>query len=113
MFRTLLCAILLSLSLSAFAQDSLDSTVIQASSTDSVQMEYFIQIASLKSAFEKFPALKDLGFLLKIRHETQDLYRYQLGIYESRETAEKILLVVRNRGFKDAFIVGRPLFSGG
>ncbi len=90
-----------------------DTIRVDTVATDTSGMEYFIQIASLQSAFEKFPALQDLGYLFKIRHETKDLFRYQLGVYENREMAEKVLLIVRNRGFKDAFVVERPAFKGG
>lgn len=72
--------------------------------------EYFIQIASLQTPFEKFTELKPLGIMFKIRHESKDLIRYQLGVYDSEEQALNVLRQVKGLGHLDAFLVKRQRY---
>ena len=84
---------------------STSNTINSQASNLEIGDEYKIQLGALRSvSLKKFDKLKDLG-QIETEQAGGGITKVLLSSYNDRTAAENTLNTVRNRGFRDAFIV--------
>lgn len=71
---------------------------------------YFVQLASIvndKGNYDRYNDLVELGNVYRVKKE--NIYKIRLGYFYGEAEAKSILTTVREKGFKDAFLVEEML----
>jgi len=76
----------------------------EGTGTTRISRGFAVQVAALsKPNLDGFPDLKNFGTLYS--KQVGSTYKIRVGTYDSREEAERILGLVKNQGYRGAFIV--------
>ena len=75
--------------------------------TSGTSGEYTIQLGAFKTELDPDSEFftKFTGYIVKIKDEDSDFYKYTYGSYSTQETAEDYALVMRKMGYEDAFVI--------